>query len=100
MRHLLAGLLLGVTLVSFDAQAMMAPKFERARALAAAIEHLQDVSSMLDDPIDKIEYVDDAFRFWAGKCFVPVAVEYLTGGGTAPPGGGTWSATVGKLQCH
>ncbi len=100
MRILFAGCLLGAILVSSESVAMMAPKFERARELATAIEHLQEISSMLQDPIDKIEYVDGAFRFSAGKCFVPVTLKYLSGGGTAPPGGGTWSATVGKLQCH
>jgi hypothetical protein len=100
MRLFFASFLLGAILVSFESRAMMAPKFERARALAAAIEHLQEISSMLEDPIDKIGYVGDAFRFWAGKCFVPVTLKYLTGGGTAPPGGGTWNATVGRLQCR
>jgi hypothetical protein len=98
MRLIFTCCALGAILASSAAHAMMAPKFERARALWAALEHLSEISSMLAEPIDKIEYVDGVVRFSAGHCFVPVTVEYGAGSAASGPpalGGGSWSATVG-----
>jgi hypothetical protein len=90
-------------LMPFGAAAMMAPKFERVRAFRVALEHLWEISSMLAEPIDRIEYIDGGFRFWAGKCFVPVMMEYESPSDVSkipPPGEGSWTATVGAPQCR
>ena len=104
MRKLVAACAVALILVPNGARSMMAPKYERARALWAAMQHLQEITSLLADPIDKIEYVDGVFRFSAGKCFVPVEVAFESGsdGSNQPPplGGGSWSAAVGKPTCQ
>ena len=103
MRPIFLCCLLGGMLSSPAAHAMKAPKYERLDALAAAIGNLWQIADQLSEPLDKIEYVDGSFRFWAGSCFVPVRVEYggSSHGSEAPaPGGGRWSTTVGKAQCQ
>jgi pyruvoyl-dependent arginine decarboxylase (PvlArgDC) len=103
MRMLFVSTAVGLILASTGAQAMMAPKFERARALGAAIEHMWEIASILPGPIEKIEYVGGGFRFSAGRCFVPVSVRYQSapdGSHVAVTGAGAWNASVGKMQCQ
>jgi hypothetical protein len=108
MRFFLAICTVAATLVAHEAQAMMAPKYERARQLGTALDHLREIARTLKDPIDKIEYVvfGGEIRFWAGKCFVPVVVklfdlEYDKSGKAIPPAPGSqdYTAIVGKMQC-
>jgi hypothetical protein len=97
------GAMLASWLVSWGAQAMMAPKYERVRALTAALDHLSEIAHVLEGPIDKIEYVGSEVRFSAGQCFVPVIVTYEAGrdaAGRPVLGGGDYQATVGKMQCR
>src|SRR5215470_15133816 len=101
MRRVLGCCAAAALFAAWQAQAMMAPKYERARALAAAFDHLSEIAALLADPIDRIEFVDGVVRFSAGRCFVPVRVDYDSGPSSPPlPGGGGWNATVGVMQCR
>ena len=95
----IAAAISALTLVSSEAQAMMLAKYERISQLGAAFAQLSNIAALLSDPIDKIEYVGDEFRFSAAKCFVPVIVTLDQG---TPPSsdGGTYHAAVGKVQCQ
>ncbi len=73
---------------------MMAPHFERARMLQAAI---QTAVYELNDPIDRIEVIGGKVLAWAGnKCVVMrYGYENAYGADGSPmPGSGSWQVTV------
>ena len=73
---------------------MMAPKYERARMLDAAI---QTAVHELDEPIDKIEVVGGRVVAWAGSKSVTMRYGYAGGrdeAGIPMPGSGHWEAVV------
>jgi hypothetical protein len=73
---------------------MMAPKYERARMLEAAI---QAAVHELDDPIDRIEVGGGRVTAWAGSKSMAVRYGYVNatdGSGIPMPGAGHWRAVV------
>lgn len=81
---------------------MMAPKWECVRALEAAFNHLSEIAGLLDEPINKIEFVDRELRFSDGQSFVPVFITYYrepdSSGRTDYLGGGDYRARIGEKQ--
>jgi len=73
---------------------MTAPKYERVRALEAAI---QAAVNVLDDPIDRIEVRRDSILVGANSRQLILAWSYQNAyapDGAALPGSGHWFATV------
>jgi hypothetical protein len=70
---------------------MMAPKHERQRVLAIAIDQ---ASSILDAPIDRIVVSDSHITCWAGSRCVEMDYGYSNGydrvGGSVLAGSGDW----------
>lgn len=69
---------------------MMAPYFERARVLHAAIEI---ATYELGDPIDRVEVTELRIFAWAGKKSIAMKYHYADGyrhDGIAILGGGQW----------
>jgi hypothetical protein len=74
MRRIVA--ILAVFMLTGNAHAAIAPKFERLRHLSIALDHLNEIAHMLSEPIEKIEYFDGGeVRFSGGKCFVAVTIR-------------------------
>jgi hypothetical protein len=71
---------------------MMAPKYERARMLEAAIH---TAVYELDDPIDRIEVEGGRVVAWAGSRRLSMRYAYVGGAdgeGRPMPGSGHWEA--------
>ncbi len=83
------------------AQAAVALKFQRASQLGAALEHLNEIASLLVDPIERIEYVGNEVHFVAGKCYVPVIIgmKPLTPKELQIAAPVEYTAQVGPAQC-
>lgn len=98
-----------VIFASLNAQATMAPKYERLRQLGLIFEHLRDVADLMPQPIEKIEIsYDGSARVVADKCFVPVKIDYESSQGPKGepiPGGGitrrpTVRRNAGRLRIN
>jgi hypothetical protein len=88
-----------VLVSSSPGPAAMAPKFERARQLAAALGHLDEIAHLLDEPIDRIEIAGGEVRFFAGPCSVSAFVRNVTDVRGGLGGRTSYVADLGKAHC-
>jgi hypothetical protein len=73
---------------------MMAPKFERARVLAEA---LQIGAHELEDPIDQVRISGNRISVSAGRKHIKLSYAYhnaYSQNGSVMPGGGHWSVSI------
>jgi hypothetical protein len=73
---------------------MMAPKFERARVLAEALEI---GAHELDDPIDKMTVSASRISVFAGRACLELSYAYHNAyaeNGGVKPGSGHWSVSI------
>lgn len=62
-------------LLPAEAQAVIAPQYERLRQFHFALEAYQNSREILPEPIDRIELLDaSTFRLSAKRCFVVVTL--------------------------
>lgn len=90
-------------LTAADGYAAIAPQYERVRQFGFAMEVAGEAASRLSPHIiDRLEHMDDGtFRFRAGRCFVPVTLEYSRRE-TNPPVVGApshYTVSLGEVRC-
>ncbi len=93
-----ASLVVAGLAAALPASAALAPNYQRAAELAAAIRVA--AAAMPRDPIDGVEHLgDDRIRIRAGKCRLLVEIVDLPRSGTPLVGPRRFSARAGKPDC-